>query len=192
MPSHCSSRSPSLLSSSLSLSLSLSSNFAVPSPTTHLPPFSLLVDLASPRGLSKSTTQVTPSTLNSLGADLRISTPSASTLFRPYHHLHHWCHLLSFLFLHLTSLHPTDNSPMFSHFPSGTLQTTIKAVPLPSHYCRLLAALLIHFHLSQYSLEPSMPFPLLLCTYLYSTHQFTTFCPYHTNGDNTKLLRLLP
>ena len=33
------------------------------------------------------------------------------------------------------------------------------------------------------------PFDLqsLLCPWPYSTHQFTKFCPYHTNGDPTEL-----
>jgi len=47
---------------------------------------------------------------------------------------------------------------MFPYFSGGALRTTIKAIWLPLCFCRLLAALLTHFHLSQYSLESSCHF----------------------------------
>ena len=97
---------------------------------------------------------------------------------------------------HDPSSYPTNNSLMFSHFSPN-----VSAHPqwcLMNHHKRPLTHSLVPQTLSCIAHPvipnpntalgpPIMLFPLLLCSYLYTTHQFTKFHPYCTDGNPTVL-----
>ncbi len=102
---------------------------------------------------------------------------SPLSLMPPYQ----WCHVMVLL---LTPPTTPQCFPISLRFPQSPSPTTIKALWLPPPVLQTLGCIAhLVIPIPQYSLESLMPFPLLLCSYPYSTHQFTNFKPYHIDGE---------